>query len=262
MSELDKNALIINSHSGEECFVIGNGPSLKQVDFNKVGSCFCITCNLFSKVTGYEQINSNAHVMVDKIFFDQRTDVKYEKDELQTIWSDVCKINAPIFVPLDSQKFIIENGLDKKAEFYYLDINTNEIPERNHKELKVDICKQINSYVNVVQFSIVLAINYGFKRINLLGCDNTGIFSVLNAEYENSNMQYHAYENDNSKKIYKRIVNNNKLADALYWESFSFLGYERLYQLCYSKGIELVNLTNKTLIDGIPREDGKDYYLT
>ena len=258
--ELEKNSKIINSQNGE-CFVIGNGPSLKRVNLNKLRDSYTITCNMFTRVFGYELIKSNAHVLADKIFFDDRDDVKYSKNELTRIWYDISKMNVPVFVPLYAKQYIIDNGINNMMDIYYLDILVNEIPDRNNNELKIDISKPINSYVNVVQFSIVLAMNMGFSRINLLGCDTTGVFGLLNAAYENSDMQYHAYDDDDSKEVMRSIVEHNKISDSLYWESFNFLGFERLYQLCFDRGIELVNLTDKTLIDGIPKEDGSRYYL-
>ena len=259
--ELRRNTEFIDSQSGE-CYVIGNGPSLNRVNLAALKDQFVITCNLFPRVSGYENVNSNAHVVVDSIFFDNRQDAKYGNTELNAIWKDICKVKSPIFVPLSGREYIVSNRIDQEADIHYLDILTNEIPDRTGNKLKIDITKSINSYVNVVQFSIVLAINYGFKKIGLVGCDTTGIIGLINAAYDNDDMEYHAYsgKSDGSKKLLSEIVNNNGLADVLYWESFNFLGFKRLHDLCKEQGIELLNYTDKTLLDSVPKIEKKELY--
>ena len=256
--ELIQNTKFINSHIGEECFVVGNGPSLKRVDLDKLKDKFVITCNRFTKVTGYEKVHSNIHILVDSAYFNPNN--LLGKEELNKIWEDIEKMEIPVFVPLAAKNYITHKKLDKKIDIYYLDILINEIPDRFGTPLKIDILKPINSYTNVIQFAIVLAINMGFKKINLIGCDATSIYAILNAAEENKDIEIHGYENDNAKDIYKKIINKMKLAESLFWESFTFLGYERLNELCVQKGIKLVNLTDKSLIDSIPKEYCENLY--
>ena len=258
--ELIENAKFINSHEGEECFILGNGPSLKRVNLDKLKDKYVITCNMFTKVAGYEKVHSNIHVVIDDAFFQKRQEFSIEEKELMEIWKKICDMQIPVFVPLSAKEFITTNAIDKATEIYYLDILRFELPDRFGNELKVDISKPINSYTNVVQFSIVLALNMGFKKINLLGCDATGIYALLNTIIEQNKMEIHAYDNDSAKNQYAKIVTKNKLADSLYWESFNYLGFERLNELCITKNIQLYNLTDISLIDGIPKGDGKEYY--
>ena len=256
--ELAQNAKFINSHEGEECFVLGNGPSLKRVNLDKLKDKFVITVNRFTKVTGYEKVHSNIHILVDVAYFDSNN--LLGEEELNKIWEDIEKMKIPVFVPLVAKNYINNKELEKKIDIHYLDILVNEIPDRFGTPLKIDILKPINSYTNVIQFAIVLAINMGFKKINLIGCDATSIYAILNAAEENKDIEIHGYENDNAKDIYKKLMNKMKLAESLFWESFNFLGYERLSELCVQKGIKLINLTDKSLIDSVPKEYCEDLY--
>ena len=261
-SELAENKRFVDSHKGEECFILGNGPSLKRVDLEKLRDKFVITCNMFIKVNGYEKVCSNAHVVVDNFFFGKRQDCIANISELKGIWEKICDMNTPVFVPLSVKDFIVENGIDKKADIYYLDVIRNHLPDRRGTPLKVDMTKAVNSYTNVVQFAIMIAMNMGFTKINLLGCDGTSIYGFLDVVKGNQKTQTHAYDdNTGVKAIYSNMINKNKLSDALYWQSFSYLGFERLYELCKQRGIQLINLTDETLVDGVPRGDGSKFYL-
>ena len=258
--ELTKNMRFVDSHKGEECFILGNGPSLKRVDLEKLQDKFVITCNMFTKVNDYKKARSNIHIVVDNIFFEKYDEYSIEKNNLNEMWNKICGMKVPVFVPLSVKDFIVENGLDKKTDIYYLDIIRSHLPDRSGRPLKVDFTKPINSYTNVVQFGIVVAINMGFTKINLLGCDGTVIYSILNAAADNQEIEAHAYDNDDSKQKFENQIKKIKLGSALYWESFSYLGFERLNDLCEQKAIQLLNLTDKTLIDGVPKGNGAMFY--
>lgn len=259
-SEAKRNATLRNSHQGE-CFILGNGPSLKRVDLDKLKDNYVITCNMFAKLKDYEKVKTDVHVVVDSVFFQSRTDGTYfEDDVIEEMWESICNMDAKVIVPFSGKQYIEAHKIDKRTDVYYLNIDLYDIPDRKRKKIRYDITKEITSYVNVVQFAIIIALNMGFKKINLLGCDTTGIYGVLDAVLHEDSLVLHAYDEDKSKELYKMQVVKNGIADQIYWESFSFLGYERLFELCKNLGVELVNLTDVSLIDSIPRGDGTQYY--
>ena len=79
---LAKNQELKNLHAGERCFVLGNGPSLRQVDLSLLSNEFIFTVNNFSFVEGFEKARTNAHLWMDLSFFNLRNDMKFNMDKI------------------------------------------------------------------------------------------------------------------------------------------------------------------------------------
>ena len=176
------------------------------------------------------------------------------KNELVETWDSIQSLNAKVVVPTFAKDFVEKNKLQEKNDLYYLDISQSDILTRelSFEKWEIDLEKTITSYVNVVQFCIVIAIYMGFTQINLLGCETTNLLNILNRAIGIPLKDAHSYSNDKADSYFDSILSNRKLSDIVYWESFNYLGYERLYELCKFRGIQLVNMTEKSLIDSIP----------
>lgn len=163
---LSKIKNIKDIHQGESCYIVGDGISLKYIDFSMLPKKKAIACNysIFHKeITSLDLLYAINYAPF--FFKPQLGSYSKEQAEVLNLTSKLVKnkINQ-----LDKTRFIFHLSnlpflLNKKC--YYL---FDEIPIDENDNLKA-----INSFNNVIQSSIVLAIYLGFTDINLLGFDYT-----------------------------------------------------------------------------------------
>lgn len=148
-------------YEGKRCFIIGNGPSLKASDLDKIKEEYSFAanriCNIFPETewrpTFYciqdentlremEEENIAKTAETSKFFFIRMHSFHIVKDKL-TYYND------PIFVPISQ-------------------INDKE----GNARFSIDANKEIYDGDNVTYMSIQLAAYMGFKKIFLLGVDH------------------------------------------------------------------------------------------
>ena len=255
---LSQNKRFKNTHLGESCFILGNGPSLKNVDLSLLADEFVFTVNNFAFIDGFEKAKTNVHLWMDMAFFNARNDVKLEKEKLISSYAKISTQNPICFVDIKGFSFIRQNKLDEILQINYLYQGINHITSNN--PLHIDISKPITGFYNVVQYAIVIAIFMGFKRIYLLGCDSTGIIETVNFALGLSSIDAHAYvESSEISKRNKQIMDNVGMTNVFFGHYCIFLGYDKLYYVCKNLlNIELINCSSQTLITSIPRKNLSD----
>ena len=248
--KIKENIKFKNTHVGERCFILGNGPSLKDVDFNSLSDEFVFTVNNFSMVENYKVVKTNVHIWADLSFFEMREDQKYDHDELMDNYTKISE-EKPICFLLDlAYDFVKKNHLDD-----ILDINYFRSFGASDPKIRCfyDLSKSLSCYTTVVQYAISIAMYMGFSEIYLLGCDSTNIISLINSAMDISCEGMHAYKNDDVNKRYKELLNHWTMSDAFYDQYLLFDGYRSLKNECDIRGIRLINCSSKTLINEIPR---------
>jgi len=163
---LSKIKNLKNIHKGESCYIVGDGISLKYIDFSLLPKKKAIACNysIFHKeITSLDLLYA---INYAPFFFKPQFGV-YSKEQKEVL-SITSKLVKNKIDQLDKTNFIFHVSnfpflLNKNC--YYL---FDKMPTSSHDDLK-----NINSFNNVIQSSIVLAIYLGFTDINLLGFDYT-----------------------------------------------------------------------------------------
>jgi hypothetical protein len=150
-------AKIRNSHLGESCFIIGNGPSLTVEDLDLLAKnnvdTFAVNriYQIFPKTTWRPTyFVSTDHIMI--------------KDKL----SDVNDIPAKIkFIPLQNKYYL---GINVKGAAYFFrnDLRENDPPDG----FSLDCTEQVNMRGTVTIDCMQLAMHLGYKHIYLLGIDH------------------------------------------------------------------------------------------
>ena len=152
-----KLALLKDSHKGEKCFIIGNGPSLLVEDLEKLQKNGIITF---------------ATNRIFKIF---------EK----TVWRPTYYVSEDILLMKDAQKIIRDMEVEGRfipinlkwyesvdipnADYFYIEY---EEPMKENFGLSVDIPHSIRCRGTVTTTCIQLAIYMGFSEIYLIGVDH------------------------------------------------------------------------------------------
>lgn len=246
------NNTFYNKYKDKRCFILGNGPSLKKVDFSLLQDEIVFTVNNFSKVKDFELVKPDYHLWIDPAFFNLRDDMKYDMDEVLKSYKAMKSVNPVCFVPDFSYDFIKSNKIDEYLDIHYLAI-FDTIEKINLCSENFNISSLIPSMTTVVQYAIAIAIYMGFKEIYLLGCDTTGIQITINCALEFKNDNMHAYGNDNSENEIRGLLNNWSMSRVFYDQYILFLGYEKIYEYCKQNKIHLVNCSEPTLITSIPK---------
>ena len=248
--EISRNKRFFNSHEGERCFILGNGPSLKDVALDKLADEFVFSVNNFSMVDNYKEAKTNVHLWADLSFFEMREDQEYNHEELMENYKKIAEEKPICFLYDQAYDFIKKYELEKKLDINYFRVFT---PLNSGKRAQFDLSKAISSYSTVVQYAVSIAIYMGFKEIYLLGCDSTNIVSIINCAQNIKNENMHAYGNDDVDERYKKMLEYWTMTKVLYDQYYLFEGYQTLKEECDKRGILLVNCSTRTIINEIPR---------
>lgn len=254
-SFINENAQFKNKYLGKRCFILGNGPSLSDVDFSLLADEYVFTVNQLPRNNKFGLLKTNFHVWADQVFFNIRED-KAEDQELLSVMKGVnTPNNSPVvFYEMKAYKMIKDNNLDKYLNicfFSQTQMNTILYEKRNKQ---LDFCRVIPDYSTVVQTAIWLAVYMGFKEIVLLGCDCTSFMNICLAKMYSSEESKYAYDISSNEK--RRLENKNnctQIKTELKNAIKMLDDYDRIYEACSKAKVKIINASNRTLIDSIPR---------
>ena len=144
-----------NKYEGQRCFIIGNGPSLRVEDLEKIRGEYCFGTHQIYRAFDKTDWRPNFYCAQDqeliKKSFEQISDLKVE--------------NKFIALPINSwSKKVIKNGILTKLiikDFY-----------PNLPDFSSDVAKGIYEGFTVTYMCLQLAVYMGFKEIYLLGVDH------------------------------------------------------------------------------------------
>ena len=246
-----RNKAIANTHVGERCFILGNGPSLKEENLSLLEGETVFTVNQAFRNPAISKLSPKCHFWVDKNFF-EIDENRPEDVELLEYMKKASNSSEDIIClyPIEQFDFVNKMGLyvENRTFFIYPLLFIG-----NPKKFSPNISRITYGFGTVVQNAIVTAIYMGFKEIYILGCDSTGIINTLNASLKISNDDYGYRVTENEKLRMEKMVANSNVKDYAYSYYLTLKGFEYLYNACVAKGITLVNCSSKTVLDMIPR---------
>lgn len=257
---LAKNIEFNNNHKGERCFVFGNGPSIKNVDFSLFTHEYVFTVNQMSRFDKFEQLKTNFHFWSDERFFDLREDRTGDMEILKYMKAVNTGENSPIvFYKVAASTMIKKYGLDKILNIRYYDDISSVFPD---KSFSFDFTKVIPHFQTVVHYAILLAVYMGFEEIYLLGCDCTGILNVIQSRLKTQGETAYAYTISDAER--KRMQRTNAIfpiQDEIRAAATIFDDYEWIRDYCVRHGVKIYNATNPTLLDSIEKVNLKDVLM-
>lgn len=150
-------AKIHNSHIGESCFIIGNGPSLTVKDLTALHTKGIDTfaVNRIYQIFPKTNWRPTYYVSTDHVII---------RDKL----ADVAKIPAKIkFIPLQNKYYL---GIKIKDAKYFF---RNDLREKDQPEgFSLNCTEQVNIRGTVTIACMQLAMHLGYRYIYLLGIDH------------------------------------------------------------------------------------------
>ncbi len=236
--------------NAENCFVLGNGPSLNlSFDFlveNKENSdVFCV--NMFSNSPYYSKIKPQNYLLLDDAFVNQNHELAsnaIQKIMLDTHW----KLN--LIVPLKFKKstyFIEKIAQNPNITIYFI----NYVIFESFDWLRFWVFRKnigMPQCQNVLVALTFQCINMGYKNVYLLGADHSWHENLrLNEQNELLFVDTHFYgeKNINTKNT------NEKSFLAFQFLSLhkAFKGYEVLVIYAKNCGVNIYNASAKSYID-------------
>lgn len=149
---------------GERCFIIGNGPSLRAEDLDKIQNEYSFAANNIFGIFEETEWRPSFYFVEDSLAY-------------KNYYKKIKKLNCPKFVSsiaLEWQKLpLVSNGIKFFDYLYYYDFYPKDPP------LTVDLTKELWCTYNVGYTMLNAAIYMGFKEIYLLGMDFSYDFSGL-----------------------------------------------------------------------------------
>ena len=179
-----KNKDLLNKHNGEECYLIGNGDSIKYYNLNSFSDKISIGCNGLDVHHDIDLLDMKYYVSTHPFLY-----CKY--------WTGEDKVfnfkKNPFFDFLSKKKhdylsFVhISNyfSVKDKTKFRF----THNLNKKLLKNASFDLSKPTKLSESAFDMMIGLAIYMGFRKVYLVGCD---YFSI---PYENG----HFYEERESR---------------------------------------------------------------
>ena len=238
------NRKLKNAYKGKRCFIFGNGPSLKNVDFSLFEEEYVFTVNTLYKKEDFLKLKSNFHVWADKVFFNDDVSA----DTANGINHLLLNYGTQVFFPSYTMDFVKQYDLTDKVSIY------NPVCHFNEKyKGKISLDRCVMNYSSVVFQCIQIAVYMGFSEIYLLGCDCTGIQSVISERLEKTNNAYCYTVDETSKKIIDYTMNKRDMQSYFQGWANIFKQYKYINQYAKNHGVKLFNLTNPTILDSIER---------
>ena len=251
--QLDRNAEFKNKYEGKRCFIIGNGPSIKSIDFSKLADEYTFTVNQLPRNPEYEKLNTNFHVWADERFFNLDEKCPEDMEILDVMKRVNTASNKPVVFYKDvAYEMVNKFHLDKELNIFYYQQSSFE-----HSDLanaNIDFTKLVPGFGTVIHYIILLAVYMGFKEIILLGCDCTGIVSIAESRVGKAENSAYGYTiSNNEKKRLEKVQNLTSFRDEMQWLVNVFDDYKILDEYCKKHGAKLMNATNPTLLEDVEK---------
>ena len=226
-----------NTHMGETCFVIGNGPSLKASDLDKLkeNEIFCFASKGIYNIFEETQWRPDIWGVSDLDY------IALKKNELNELSG---------FTKLVCAQSLIKCGIEISNSIYYPFIQA----ERKPKFFNKDVTRGVHFYGMITAKLINFAVYMGFKKIYLLGCDHTlpiktdenGKKVVDMSKKLHFGSNYYANEEE-QQKAYMNIDNAES---AMQYATDS---YKDIKYFCDELGVEIYNATRGGALEVFPR---------
>ncbi|MEZ5021720.1 MAG: 6-hydroxymethylpterin diphosphokinase MptE-like protein [Chitinophagales bacterium] len=141
-------------HKGEDCFIIGNGPSLNKIDLEKLNDYHTFGMNKIFLIFDRVPLDLSYFVSVNKLVVEQST-------------KEIENFTIPCFI----SKWAAQKSLKKKDNIF--PIETCAVS----KTFETDLTQSVPEGCTVTFFALQIAYYMGFERVFLVGVDHNFVQS-------------------------------------------------------------------------------------
>lgn len=241
----------VKTNGGDECLVLGNGPSLKKdIQENKetLKTKTTLVVNNFCNDPFFFELKPLLYIVIDPAYFrkpETDNDAKQFVQAMQKVeWA--MTLIVPHEFKKSKTRSLINNN---KISYIYINI----VPISGFKSLSHCLYKMnlgMPLPQNVLNAAIFCAINLKFKTIKILGADHSWTKDV--GVYNNNKVCYvenHFYDNE---KTYREIEGFT-ISTFLLALSKAFDSHMKLRAYADTCGCRIINCTPESFIDAYER---------
>lgn len=226
-SSIKKNKKLVDEKKAvRQAYVLALGPSLKNVDLNKIDGDTIVVNRFFKIGVNFPAFVPTYYIMIDYGFAEE----KNRKDFCTAL--DMYLKRGTIFLLNSKLKgSTLLKGYSSENIYYISCFGGNVNPNKHYRLDAI-----LPAFQNVVGAAIMSLSTMGYKKISLLGCDFNSFASTT---------RIHAYKDDSSERPIR-------MSRELFAYSIVAIQYDDLQAYAKKHGIEIINSTKGSLIDAFP----------
>lgn len=237
----------IKKHDGKRCFIIGNGPSLKMEDLNRLKKEVTFASNAIYTLYESTDWRPTYYCATDPIFCKEMM----SEEENMKILMNGCEA---AFTSILCEGMLYKDNPDMER-LYYMRV-LDAISDDGYPLFSINCDKQVYKAATVTYAMLQLAVYMGFKEIYLLGMD----FSYSVERHKDNtviknNVSNHMYEMEEEEKRFYELVKNrygvNYIADV----DLQLAGYQVTKRYADTHGIKIFNATRGGKLEVFQRVD-------
>jgi len=183
-----------NAHQGEDCYIFGDGASIKYFDLSKFADKCGIAVGVIPHHRQFEETAIEYWILPEPMFFwpaIRRGPYRSRADRarFQNFFKPTRRLKRRVTCFLNVTNFPV--GLSRKT-FYFFD----RLPTNRPEVFKI---KEINYFAGSINASLTLAAYLGFRRAYLVGFDYTHSPACAGHWYEKGPgipQEFHSYNKD------------------------------------------------------------------
>lgn len=218
-----------DSHAGERCFIVGNGPSLKMEDLEKLKNEYTFAFNRI--YLSFDQVTWRPTFYCTQ-------DIKLAKNSRGEILENIS--TEYVFAPIDLFWY---EGIDLKTDYYFSPVRTGE----NKPGFSIDADQRIYTANTVAYTAIQLAVYMGFTDIYLIGVDH----NFHTYQDKNGNIVH----DDHVKDYFTEKYNSDQSELFVPRLDVSSLSYESAQEYAENNSVHIYNATRGGKLEIFPRVD-------
>lgn len=252
-AELARNRHLKDTKKGKRCFILGNGPSLRDEDLAQLANEDVFTVNQAARHPQFAALKSGVHFWADPSFFVVDENKTEDLELLDVMKAINTEGNRPMcFFPIKQYDFVKKFRLDESLNVHYF-YSVDLFEEYYQGE--IDFCGSCPAFCTVVMWCIALAVYMGYSEIYLLGIDTTSIMVNIKSYLKQNDSDDYAYNvGENEKKRLESQLQRQSLET----QALSFYRvlqeYGALHRYCQKRNIRLVNCSSVSLVSTLPRQ--------
>lgn len=228
-----------NTHPGEACFVIGNGPSLTAADLDRIRQqgIFCFASKGIYKIFPQTAWRPDVWGVSDL-------------DYIGLKHKELDKLDG--FVKLVCTQSYLKNGILIRDAVYYPFIQAERTPRCFYR----DVLRGVHFYGTITGKLVNFAVYMGFTTIYLLGCDNTVAVKrdADGREVIDTSKELH-FSRDYFDSEQERIKVYQNIDDLQHAVEYVNRSYDDLKWFCDDFGVKVLNATRGGELESFPRID-------
>lgn len=248
-SLLQKNRPERMRHAGKRCFIVANGPSLREVDIRPLKDEITIAVNSFYHHVDAATVAPPYWVIADPVYWLEAP--KHLLPLLEAIEQQA--ICTKLFMPTTAASAMmgLKYGLTLDPYFYHMDPSTPP-------PVSLNFCEPVPPYAqNVVAVALMLALHLGCSPIYLVGCDHD--WWRWTAESYGDAMYENGYTNPKDARMtMQEAFTFDELMQTVVVQRSQ---YQTLKQIAFGNGIQIINVTPGSALDVFPRASFEELFV-